>query len=209
MQLFLKIKINKMENLKYYLELKSVPQEALKEIQAGRLKGMSDINPMWRIKKLTEVFGMCGIGWKYIITEKRLEKGCNDQISAFVCIDLFVKVNGEWSDAIQGLGGASFVANEKNGLYQSDECFKMALTDAIGISCKALGMAADVYFAKDRTKYDKAIATPEQSEELSAILKAVKECKNIDDIKLLWDSLDSNEQAQTKAIFTKRKQELS
>jgi len=54
----------------------------------------------------------------------------------------------------RGLGGASFVTDEKNGLYQSDECFKMALTDAIGVSCKALGMSADIYFAKDNTKYD-------------------------------------------------------
>lgn len=29
----------------------------------------------------------------------------------------------------------------------------MAYTDAISIACKALGMAADVYFEKDRTKY--------------------------------------------------------
>lgn len=197
-----------MDNLKYYLELKSVPQEALKEIQAGRLKGMSDINPMWRIKKLTEVFGMCGIGWKYVITEKRLEKGCNDQISAFVSIDLFVKVNGEWSDAIQGLGGASFVTNESKGAYQSDECFKMALTDAIGISCKALGMAADVYFAKDRTKYDQPLNNVTSMFKKDLILQLGK-CETMDDIKLLWDSLEPNEQKEYKDLFSKRKALLS
>ncbi|HCC35130.1 MAG TPA: hypothetical protein DEQ02_05645 [Ruminococcaceae bacterium] len=40
----------------------------------------------------------------------------------------------------------------------SDECFKMALTDAISVSCKALGFGADVYWDKDRTKYS---GTPE------------------------------------------------
>lgn len=142
-----------MENLSIYNKLAQTPVEARKDIQAGRLKGMTDINPMWRIKKLTEVFGMCGIGWKYVITSKQLQTGCKGQISAFVDVDLFVKVDGQWSDAIQGTGGASFVTDEKNGLYQSDECFKMALTDAIGICCKALGMSADIYFSKDRTKY--------------------------------------------------------
>lgn len=63
-------------------------------------------------------------------------------------------MNGEWSEAIQGIGGSSFVTNEKNGLYTSDECFKMALTDAISVACKALGMGADVYWDKDSTKYD-------------------------------------------------------
>jgi hypothetical protein len=151
-----------MENLEIYNKLSITPIEARKEIQAGRLKGMTDINPMWRIKALTETFGICGIGWKYVITSKKLENGCKGQISAFVDIDLFIKVDGVWSDAIQGTGGASFVTEESKGLYQSDECYKMALTDAIGISCKALGMSADIYFSKDRTKYD---VTPKTNDE--------------------------------------------
>ena len=143
-----------MDNLEYYNKLKVVPEEAKKTIQGGRLKGMTDINPMWRIKMLTETFGLCGIGWKYEVVSQRLEAGANE-IAAFVTINLFVKV-GEWSEPIPGLGGSSFVANEKNGLYVSDECFKMALTDALSVACKALGMGAEVYFAKDRTKYDDA-----------------------------------------------------
>lgn len=31
----------------------------------------------------------------------------------------------------------------------------MALTDALSVACKALGIAADVYWDKDKTKYDK------------------------------------------------------
>lgn len=58
------------DNLKIYNLLATTPNEARKEIGAGRLKGMTDINPMWRIKKLTETFGMCGVGWKYVITSK-------------------------------------------------------------------------------------------------------------------------------------------
>jgi len=159
-----------MKNLELYDKLKAVPENAKKSIGAGRLKGMTDINPMWRIKKLTEEFGVCGIGWKYVITEKRLEKGCKDQISAFVDIDLFVKINDKWSEAISGTGGASFVTEESKGLYQSDECFKMALTDAISVACKALGMGADVYFEKDRTKYE----YPEDNKEENIIEPAEK-----------------------------------
>lgn len=67
----------------------------------------------------------------------------------------------------------------------------------------------DVDSTNNNDTKEKPISTPQQSEELAAILKSVKECKNIDDIKMLWDSLDATEQSQTKAIFTKRKQELS
>ena len=142
-----------MENLELYERVRRVPQEAKKAIKGGRLNGMTDINPMWRIKALTEQFGPCGIGWKYVITDKRLENGANGEIAAFLDIDLYIKADGQWSEAIPGTGGSSFVAKERNGLYTSDECYKMALTDAISVACKTLGMGADVYWEKDRTKY--------------------------------------------------------
>jgi len=143
-----------MTNLNIYDKYRSVPETAKKTIQAGRLKGFTDINPMWRIKSLTEEFGMCGIGWYYDIVDERIEEGGNNEKSAFVKIHLFVKVDGEWSKPIVGTGGASFIANEKRGLYTNDDCFKSALTDAISIACKALGFGADVYYEKDISKYD-------------------------------------------------------
>lgn len=143
-----------MDNLAIYNAVREVPQEALKEITGGRLKGMTDINPMWRISALTEQFGPCGFGWKYEITEKRLEPGANEEVAAFVDINLYIKVDSEWSEPIPGTGGSSFVTKESKGLYTSDECFKMALTDAISVACKALGFGADVYWDKDKTKYD-------------------------------------------------------
>lgn len=144
-----------MENLAIYNAVRSVPDSAKRQIDAGRLKGKTDINPMWRLKTLTEQFGPCGIGWKYVITDKRLEQGANGEMAAFLDIDLFVKVDGAWSEAIPGTGGSAFVAKEKNGPYTSDECFKMALTDAISVACKALGFGADVYWEADMSKYDK------------------------------------------------------
>lgn len=144
--------------LSIYKQFEKTPKEAQKEIKGGRLSGFTDINPMWRIKTMTQAFGPCGIGWKYTITDKRLETGANGEISAFVDIDLFYKHEGEWSEAIPGTGGSAFVAKERAGLRTSDECFKMALTDALSVAMKALGMSADIYFEKDYTKY----TAPEQ-----------------------------------------------
>ena len=144
-----------MNNLEIYDKVRVVPKEAQKTIAGGRLKGMTDINPMWRIKALTEQFGPCGIGWKYVIKRKCLEEGANGEIAAFVDIDLFFKHEDAWSEAIPGTGGSMFVAKEKNGPFTSDECFKMALTDAISVACKSLGFGANVYWDKDKTKYDK------------------------------------------------------
>ena len=138
----------KNDNLTIYDSVREVPDYALKEIKAGRLKGMSDINPMFRIKKMTEIFGPCGIGWKYEITNQWFETFGNE-VKAFTNINLYYKYEGEWSEAIPGTGGASFVAQEKSGPYVNDESMKMALTDALSVAMKALGVAADIYYAKD------------------------------------------------------------
>ena len=143
------------DNLRIYNAVRAVPKEAQKAIGGGRLKGMTDINPMWRIKVLTENFGVCGIGWKYDIVKMWTEAAENSkEVTANVEINLYVKDNGEWSAPIPGIGGSMLAVNEKNGLYVDDECYKKALTDAISVACKALGIGADIYWDKDRTKYD-------------------------------------------------------
>lgn len=143
-----------MGNMDIYNQVRVVPKEAQKTIKGGRLSGFTDINAMWRIQKLTETFGPCGIGWYYTIEREWLENGADGEVSAFMDILLYYKQDGEWSKGIPGTGGSSFVAKERNGLYTSDECYKMALTDAISVAAKAIGMGADVYWEKGRTKYD-------------------------------------------------------
>jgi len=140
-------------NLDLWEQVRAVPANAQKQIGGGRLKGMTDISPMWRIMKLTEQFGVCGVGWKYEITDKRFERGSDDQVAAFVDINLYTKRGEVWSDPIPGTGGSMFVELETRGLHTSDECFKMALTDAISVACKALGFGADVYWQGGGTKY--------------------------------------------------------
>ena len=141
------------DNMSLYNAVRTPPPEALKTIQAGRLKGMSDINPMWRIKALTEQFGPCGAGWKYTIERFWTESGAGGEIAAFAQINLYYRIGEEWSGPVPGIGGSSFVSKEKTGLYVSDECYKMALTDALSVACKALGVAADVYWQSDKSKY--------------------------------------------------------
>jgi hypothetical protein len=149
-----------MEKLHYWNLMKSVPKDRLKTIQAGRLKGKSDINPQWRYEKLTEVFGPCGFGWKYTIEKTWVQEYANGEIASFAQINLYVKIDDIWSDAIPANGGSMFVANESRGPYVSDECFKMAITDALGTAAKMLGVASDVYQGLSDSKYS---AQPQQA----------------------------------------------
>lgn len=146
--------------MEIYNKLKTPPATALKTIADGRLKGKSDINPQWRYEVMTEVFGMCGFGWKYVVTNKRFETGSEGQVAVFVDVELYVKQDKQWSDPIPGNGGSMFVTNERRGPYTSDEAVKMATTDALSVAMKMLGVGADVYRGvtdktPPQTKYDK------------------------------------------------------
>lgn len=149
-------------NLEIYNQVRSVPDNALKKIEAGRLKGKSDINPMWRIKKLTELFGAVGFGWYTEVTREWTESSECGETAVFIDINLYVKRDGEWSRPIRGTGGNKVVSLEKkweNGesmvsQYLDDEAYKKAYTDAISVAAKALGIGADVYWEADKTKYD-------------------------------------------------------
>lgn len=135
-------------SLELYNKVRNVPIEAQRTIKGGRLSGFTDINPMWRIQILTENFGICGIGWKVEIIKQWLEPYSNGEVAAFCDINLYIKQDGAWSDAIPGTGGAKFVAKESGGMYVDDEAYKKAYTDALSVACKMLGIGADVYWSE-------------------------------------------------------------
>ena len=183
-----------MEKMEIYDRVRSVPDEAKKSISAGRLKGMTDINPMWRIKKLTEEFGPCGVGWWTKITDRWTET-IGDETCAFVDLELYIKVGDEWSKPITGSGGSKLATKERSGVYVSDECYKMAETDALSVACKKLGIGADVYFSADRTKYSQTV---DDSKKIGA-----------NDVKILMDYLQKNGISDQKIIERYRVKALS
>lgn len=154
-----------MDNLFIYNRYREVPKEAVKPFDNGKFKG-TDINTMWRIKCLTEQFGVVGFGWTVKVLRTWTEIGANEEIMAFAEVEMKVKVNGEWSEPFTATGGNLMVrlVKGKNGgsnyYSNNDEAFKMAITDAFGVACKYLGIGADIYWANDRTKYTDDTAEP-------------------------------------------------
>lgn len=141
-------------NLEYYERFKAVPDGACKPFDNGKFKG-TDINSMWRIKCLTEAFGVVGFGWTMRVIRTWTEAGANGEIMAFAEIGLKIKVNGEWSEEFTATGGNTMVkyVKSKDAYTNSDEAFKMAITDAFGVACKYIGIGADIYWANDKSKY--------------------------------------------------------
>ncbi len=138
-----------MNNMDIYEQVRKVPNTAKREIVGGKLKGKTDINPMWRIKKLTELFGPCGTGWYTEPVREEIRELKSGEVVYLVDINLYVKTGDDWSKPIFGTGGSMLYQFEKGKLVANDEGKKMAYTDAISVACKSLGFAADVYFESD------------------------------------------------------------
>lgn len=165
-----------MDNMQIYNSVRSAPPEALRKIAAGRLKGKSDINPMWRIKKLTELFGTAGIGWKFDPPVFEEKQGANGEVVVHCFTCLYIRQGEEkpWSAPIPGVGGSLLIAREQGGLRTDDDAYKKAYTDAQSVACKALGVGADVYWEADPTKYsarsESVPAAPKRDPEVQAAL---------------------------------------
>jgi hypothetical protein len=136
-----------MSNMDTYEALATPPNDAVKTIGAGKLKGFSDINPQWRYEALTNLFGACGIGWKYTIDNWHTQEVSTGETMVFVQVSLYIMDNesGHWSEPIPAFGGDFLVKQDRNGIHGNDEGFKMAITDALGTACKMIGVAADIY----------------------------------------------------------------
>lgn len=174
-----------------YKRFENPPEDALKEIGAGRLKGMTDINPQWRIECLTELFGLCGQGWYTKITEQKIIDGADGEKVAITNIELYYKQDGEWSMPIQATGGSKLVANEKSGAYTSDEAFKMAYTDALSVACKMIGIAGKIYRGQYNTKYQADRSEPKRMdfdslETKDDFLKAINSCVSVKQLNALY-----------------------
>lgn len=131
-------------NMRYYDRGRNVPKDAQKPFSNGRFSG-TDINPMWRIKKLTEMFGPAGIGWYTEVTRQDYIPIDDGNVMVFVDLNLYVKDGDTWSKPIFGTGGNTLKAKGRG----DDDGFKKAYTDAMSIACKALGIGADIWYSAE------------------------------------------------------------
>jgi hypothetical protein len=164
-----------------YKKMSRPPETALRKIEAGDLKGKTDINPQWRYEIMDEVYGPCGDGWKYEIVKLWDYPTQDGTVLAFAQINVYVKTADGWSDPIPGLGGNTLVDMVK-GYNQgdpkrpkpNDEGYKMAITDALGTALKMLGVAADIYAGRwDGSKYRDDPPPPVSNNELVNVKSAL------------------------------------
>jgi hypothetical protein len=144
--------------------LATPPDWAVTPIKGGVLGklGYHDIDPIWRLEKLTEVYGPVGEGWTWEI------------VATGVAGDIFYihgrlrtrDVDGSMSDPWDGIGGNDLWITSKDGRERraNKEAIKGAETAALAAACKKLGMGASVYKGKFDGSYASAAALLSASE---------------------------------------------
>ncbi len=127
---------------------KAIPSEFLTRFTKGRFNG-TEIKPMARIQRLTELFGACGKGWGVNFKERWVDQwpGCNFAC-CYVRLSIWYKEGDEIFEAPDQIGG-SLVDNDP------DECWKSAYTDALGKCASMLGLGAYIYLGQADGKYAK------------------------------------------------------
>ncbi|GAB00756.1 MULTISPECIES: hypothetical protein [Acinetobacter] len=144
----------KLPNLHIWNSVKQTPTNFLKKIEFGYLKGKSDINPQWRLMAMTQAFGPVGHGWTYRNVRLWSEVAADGTVMAFAEVAVKTKIDGVWGEEFFGNGGSAIVEMQKGKLVAIDEGYKKAVTDALGVALKAVGVAADVYLGNyDGSKY--------------------------------------------------------
>lgn len=203
------------ENMKLWNAVCRPPATALKPIGGGRLKGMTDINPQWRMLAMTENLGPIGVGWKYEIDKLWTAPVCQEQIAAFAQVNVYVQVRNEagvtWSAPIPGIGGSMLVKMESGGLRADDEAFKMAVTDALSVALKTLGVGADIYMGRwDGSKYKDAPAerNPEPKPTKDGTWgDQINNAANAEELRAVWKAMPADQrEAWAEEMKVKRKE---
>lgn len=136
---------------------RDVPAKYVRPIEGGRKKGLSAIDPIFRLEALTTLFGPVGVGWKYKIKTKETIYHVTTQNGAVIEGEHLLEVKMKfkyhtaksgWSEPIVAIGTAKPRVFEKGSYYIDEEAPKKAITDALSQVCKMLGIGANVYSDK-------------------------------------------------------------
>lgn len=143
-----------MNNMQYYSAARSVPPGALKPIKSGAYgaAGLSDINPQWRIERMTELFGPCGIGWDFT------PEIWTDNGVCYAHVTVTYRYNDGWSKPVHGYGGT------KIGNKDDSDLIKSTVTDALGNAMRYIGIGADVWYkpgnSPEQNQFDTKFSAP-------------------------------------------------
>lgn len=115
--------------------------------------------PYFIVKRATDTFGPCGIGWGFQIIEEKLldgamlEPGFYEKIH-MARVRVWYKWNGERGE-VEHVGQTAFSGKRRDGkTYTDEDAPKKSVTDALIKALSMIGFAGDIFMGRfDDSKY--------------------------------------------------------
>lgn len=151
------------ENLKLWNQVEATdPKYTKKFTRSGGFSGTA-VNNTYLVRKATEVFGPCGIGWGWEVADEKILDGpgtftANGEIVGYQKVHVIRLrlwyMQGEKRGVIEHFGQTTLVGTNKHGMFIDEEAPKKSLTDALSKCLVMLGFGADVHLGLyDDNKY--------------------------------------------------------
>lgn len=129
---------------------KTDPDQTKKFNRAGGFKGTA-VKPMWVYRRLTEQFGPVGKGWGHNKPDFQVVPGADGEMLVYCTVECW---HTERENTFFGVGGDKVVTKQSSRMFNDDEAFKKAFTDAVMNAFKSVGVAADIHMGlHDDDKY--------------------------------------------------------
>ncbi len=141
------------DNLRIWSALEKTDPKHTKNFKRGGGFTGTAMKPIWLTKRLTELFGPCGVGWG-MLEPKFQVVNANDEILVYCTVALWYNESDKHSNSVYGVGGDKVMGKNKYGPFTNDEAFKASYTDALSNAMKQIGVGADIHMGLfDDEKY--------------------------------------------------------
>jgi len=174
--------------------VETTPPSKTKAITGKPYKGTSP-QPYYLIRKATEVFGPCGIGWGFTIIDERMEDGSPNVRVHIARVRVWYEWNGKRGE-VEHVGQTVFCGSNKNGPFTDEDAPKKSVTDALVKALSLIGFAGDIFSGRyDDSKYVNSLvdeaAKPTQpaQDPLAVALSRIRIANSRDDLKAIKNEL--------------------
>ncbi len=141
-----------MDNLALWSTVEKTDPTQVKPITGKPYKGTSP-KPYYLVRKATETFGPCGIGWGFQIVNERVEDGSAGDKVHIAHVRVWYVWDGKRGE-VDHVGQTMFAGKNKNGQYTDEDAPKKSVTDALVKALSMIGFAGDIFMGRyDDSKY--------------------------------------------------------
>lgn len=204
--------------MKFWESVKKTDPNRVKPITGKQYKGNSP-QPYYLVERMTESFGMCGIGWGLNIINERMERLTDTDVLHIAVIELWYQ-HGDKKGSITQVGQTKACYKTSSGSMLVDEdAPKKSVTDAMTKCMSYLGFAGDIFSGQwDDNKYVQSLnqefnqskntqptnlkPPPLSADELNHALNAIIGCDDMETLKGIFGGAYKRATTEQKTTLT-------